>query len=600
MALTVNTAPNANSNTSIWDVTTSLSEDASHVNLRIRGEVIVSAVTKIKTEQPKGLDDFIYTDGLLGLLSGYSPSLTSRVVTENLSDFVSYTVKFTEVWETAAGVNTTGDTDTSSTKVFYQCDVDTFDDYLIDNVADRSKKFLTDNHNREIYAPSNLISSWTDVLVPYFDYLREDGVDLTFVQNSAGTLEQTTSNVFSMNIGDKVYLYGYMYKSSGTLDATAHLICNSVDSKRYSLAEGFNVIELTAIEQGSTTLRIEQTQACDFSFINTRLVRIPYSSINLSNIMDLSSSRAYKFEPVTENLFYIGGNGETNLITGWTNIDVNAFSSSGSTAWNIDVGLGGPEEARTTNDLGAITSSQFLNVEYHYNPQVSGAAEIRLYDDTSKTTALTASYELLSGYNRATINVTTSAATSYLFLTEVFNDSVLGSLLYINAQILDDSLAEDKVNIPIGNIIYPFIDTWKITAWDFTNSAIMSELYYIEQTTKCYDNPITLEWQNNEGGYDTYTFNADLSKFHKGKPVFYTDDGQVNKKLKANKFESMSLSSKDELPNVIQWLSTILDSTDVNLIEGSTRTNVTVLNNSKKIAEKFTKLQISFDIEYES
>ena len=120
MALTVNTVPANISNAAAFNVTTSLSEDSTHVNLRVRCDVTVSAVVIASVEKPKGLADFDLSEILKPSVSGISLARNSGDLykVSGGSPLVSYTVLFTEVYEDAAGTTTTGDTDNASGVTF--------------------------------------------------------------------------------------------------------------------------------------------------------------------------------------------------------------------------------------------------------------------------------------------------------------------------------------------------------------------------------------------------------------------------------------------------------------------------------------------------
>lgn len=116
MSLTVNTVPANISNSAIVNVTTDLVEDSTHVNLRIRADITVSAVIIATVEKPKGLPDFDFGDILKAQVTGISFNRDSGDVykVSGGSPLVSYTLLFTEVWENSSGVTTTGDTDNAS------------------------------------------------------------------------------------------------------------------------------------------------------------------------------------------------------------------------------------------------------------------------------------------------------------------------------------------------------------------------------------------------------------------------------------------------------------------------------------------------------
>ena len=101
MSLTVNSYPANISNSGSFNVTTDLVEDSTHVNLRIRADITVSAVIIATVEKPKGLPDFDFGDILKAQVTGISFNRDSGDVykVSGGSPLVSYTLLFTEVWE---------------------------------------------------------------------------------------------------------------------------------------------------------------------------------------------------------------------------------------------------------------------------------------------------------------------------------------------------------------------------------------------------------------------------------------------------------------------------------------------------------------------
>ena len=120
MALTLNSNPTAIDNSGAFNITTSLSEDATHVNLRVRCDITVAAVVVATVEKPKGLADFDMAEILKSLITGISFARDSGDLykVSGGSPLVAYTVLFTEVWEDASGTLTTGDTDNASGSTF--------------------------------------------------------------------------------------------------------------------------------------------------------------------------------------------------------------------------------------------------------------------------------------------------------------------------------------------------------------------------------------------------------------------------------------------------------------------------------------------------
>jgi len=70
MSLTINSYPKNIDNAAAFNVTTSLSEDASHVNLRVRASIYHEGIVKAIIEQPKGLPAFNFAEILKTLVPG--------------------------------------------------------------------------------------------------------------------------------------------------------------------------------------------------------------------------------------------------------------------------------------------------------------------------------------------------------------------------------------------------------------------------------------------------------------------------------------------------------------------------------------------------
>jgi hypothetical protein len=71
MAITVNTYPQNIDNKALFNVTTSLVEDSTHVNLRVRADIYYDGIIRASVEKPKGLADF----DLGHILRSFTPGL---------------------------------------------------------------------------------------------------------------------------------------------------------------------------------------------------------------------------------------------------------------------------------------------------------------------------------------------------------------------------------------------------------------------------------------------------------------------------------------------------------------------------------------------
>jgi hypothetical protein len=82
MALTNNTYPANIDSSAAFNVTTSLIEDSTHVNLRIRAEIYTDGVVRAAVEKPKGIPDFNFFDIMKSLTPGLSFARDSGKLTE--------------------------------------------------------------------------------------------------------------------------------------------------------------------------------------------------------------------------------------------------------------------------------------------------------------------------------------------------------------------------------------------------------------------------------------------------------------------------------------------------------------------------------------
>ena len=116
MSLVINGTPANISNASAFNITTTLIEDATHVNLRIRADVIVAAVIVATVEKPKGLPDFDFSDILKAFIPGLSITRGGAALynVSSGSPLVAYLITFTEIWENS-GVTYAGTPVNSST-----------------------------------------------------------------------------------------------------------------------------------------------------------------------------------------------------------------------------------------------------------------------------------------------------------------------------------------------------------------------------------------------------------------------------------------------------------------------------------------------------
>lgn len=89
MSLTLVSSPASISNSGSYNITTSLVEDATHVNLRVRADLYHEGIIKATVEKPKGITDFDFSDILKSLTPGLKFARDSGNLIENGSSGVN-------------------------------------------------------------------------------------------------------------------------------------------------------------------------------------------------------------------------------------------------------------------------------------------------------------------------------------------------------------------------------------------------------------------------------------------------------------------------------------------------------------------------------
>jgi hypothetical protein len=161
MSLTINTIPNNISNSGAFNVTTSLVEDGTHVNLRIRADIKVGGVPQTTVEKPKGIADFDFWEILKSLVPGlsFARNLGAVYNVSGGSPLIAYTVTFTEIWENA-GTTNYGTPSTTGTLKFVPAtgDGSAFTNYVMTTSASKFANLTLRNNicKFHTYNPSEL------------------------------------------------------------------------------------------------------------------------------------------------------------------------------------------------------------------------------------------------------------------------------------------------------------------------------------------------------------------------------------------------------------------------------------------------------------
>lgn len=302
MALTVNSSPAAISNAAVFNVTTSLSEDSSHVNLRVRCDVTVSAVVVASVEKPKGLADFDLSNILKSLVTGISFARDSGDLykVSGGSPLVAYTVLFTEVFENSSGVTTTDDTDNASGSTFRyvpaKSDGTAFTELVLhDDTCLFANKTLRNNVCKFFSGYEMWLVFFTSVAHVELFYSKDGGAydhathfDPTdgwgvIVLNSGEIFSGVTSNV-KIQLGEvggaKISEIITIYVDSTSIDERVILEYDGVfGGKEYLAFEGLKHQEFTT-ERQYYKASTKNRKPLDFAGMNLQKLETRFKDIN--------------------------------------------------------------------------------------------------------------------------------------------------------------------------------------------------------------------------------------------------------------------------------------------------------------------------------
>ena len=215
-------------------------------NFRIKAELIISATTEAVKWQPKGTLSWDFRNILWGLITYDVIAFTSlNIQTPNSSSYKTYTIKFTEFWESTANALVTGANTTSDTKYIYKVDVPVADfaDY---NLSVDDEEFLTGRPDtNKIKIGDNLVTSWTNRVAPNdFDTFTTSGRNITSaIDSSAVNLSICYGTSLGiLAVGDIIEFYCNFTKNSGTFPLVYLGESGSTDAKSntHTFTAGYN------------------------------------------------------------------------------------------------------------------------------------------------------------------------------------------------------------------------------------------------------------------------------------------------------------------------------------------------------------------------
>jgi hypothetical protein len=323
MAITVNSVPAPIDNLSAWNVTSSLSEDTSHVNMRIRGDISVAGTVVATVEKPVALSDFEFSEILTALVPGisFARNLGTAYNTTDGSPLVAYTILFTEVYETA-GITTTGDTDDAGGVTFMFVpgggDELAFQTYVI---GDSTKRFANKTLRNNIckfftYNPMEywivFFTSYTSLSLKwdkdgsssgFIDFTASNGWG-AIVVNTAGLMSGVTTylgiTIYASNHTTQYTEELLIYKDNSQLDERVVLEFDGlIGGKEYLAFEGIKKLEFNTIRNYYTG-RFKNKKPVSFFGINNQTLETRFKDMYNADYLKslLVSMMVKKLEPL--------------------------------------------------------------------------------------------------------------------------------------------------------------------------------------------------------------------------------------------------------------------------------------------------------------
>ena len=321
MSLTVNSNPENVDNSGEYNVTTSLTEDGDHVNLRVRADITIDAVIVATIEKPKGLADFDFFDILKSHVTGIDFTRNSGVVykVSGGSPLVAYTILFTEVYEDADGATQTGDTDNASGTTYKFVpgvgDEKAFSNYVLStSISLFANKTLRNNVVKFYPAYEYWLVFFTEIGTVQLFYSKDGGAyddTITFdptdnwgviVINIQGLMSEVTSNLrlqLGEDGGDKISEVITIYIDNSVIDERVVLEYDGyVGGKEYLAFEGIRLQEFLSIRSYYTGV-LKNRKPLSLSGVNRQKLETRFTDINNAEYLKslLMSETVKKLEP---------------------------------------------------------------------------------------------------------------------------------------------------------------------------------------------------------------------------------------------------------------------------------------------------------------
>ena len=617
MAVTINTEPDSISNTSVWDVTTSLTESASIVNLRLKVEIMNQAgsVTYATLYYPKGLDDIDLTNVMYSLFSYDIQEFEDNLLSTPLSNsFFDYEVKFTEIYENASGVLQTGANNTSSHLKIVRLEISnyeglSFSDFLIQDPDDQATSLFLSNYfnTREIYKGNNKLNYAFSYSASSFVFFSDP---LTIVHCTVGASSAyhgcllTPASTVLLNIESrkKYYISFNFDLISGTAPYLMLMVSGFVVvSQLYTIQAGYNCIEVVSKQAHSSAyICVGSKVTSNFRIWNIQMTEYPPAFHNIYFLTDESNVFPY-IQPIDTDgnaldEFYLeGGSQLISALTdsGWDSFDdfTNAVRSATNAAGASYI---------VSADQGAVTASTLFTVEIYI--EHAGAATIQAYivEAAVDTTSISGTkIAIVNGFNKFSVQCDGAYATSFLKL--YFNGSTTALeaiiMMWKPASAITDNLGIIPITPHLYRDEYSSIDFQMMLDKSNTYTKNSTEIS-IDIKHKEVRDSINIEWLNSKNGFDAFTFIASHEHNIDAQKSIYQNSEREKKIADVEnegriKCYTEYLNEKD-----YEYLAEIMSSKQVYWQRGFTRISVYPVTDSLKIKERRNLIQISIEFSY--
>jgi len=599
-------------------------------NFRIKAELIISATTEAVKWQPKGSLSFDFKNILWALVTYNVIDFDSlNIQTPNSSSFKTYTVKFTEFWESTANALITGANATSGTKYIYEVDVPVADfaDY---NLSDDDELFLTERPTtkNKIRIGDNLVTGWTNYTAPDgFDTFTSSGRNITSaIDSDAGNRSVCYSTSLGrISKGDIIEIYCNVTKNSGTLPEIGLIQGTTIDWKSNypTIAEGYNYKKIIATaDMTISRVMIHSGIAGQVNFVMSQVYvskaynELDYLALISEETTIIPAFTQYDIDGAslrTTSLDGVAISGERGvcpisaLLFAHSTTQVESILFKAGTGLNLDGVelIEGWNTGTDVYDVFTVTGTRITDCQEttgNAGAALSGSAAggegdgFGVFKDEVINVVCTVTH---NGGDLPWIFLSNSHAGPWLVAggKEISNNVRLSA----GANDIDLTATKTVLAASYPNGVYVCIYNPNPELVDFsttgdiavTGTSFLSEGKTFERNPKCYPSPVRIEWLNKFGAFDAYTFLANYDESRRSNRKYYKDTSDVEQILDIESFQEITAYSMFETQTMLDWLKTIQDSTRVYWIMDNVRIEIIVTSTSQSIKKLKQRNRIS-------